>query len=829
MKRITTLILLMLTMSVAFPQKGSITGKVVEPMQKTPLEFAGVGLLKVADSAVIRSEMTDNEGRFTLSSVPAGHYLIKVYFFGFKDWVSEPVTVGSEPVDLGEISLIYDVEMLQSVDIVYKKPLFEQKLGKTVMNVESQPSAAGDNVLELLRKMPGVTVDNSDNISIQGKSGALILIDDKDPHLSGDDLTNFLKSMPATMIDRVEVMKNPSARYDAAGTAGIINLVTKHDRNTGITGSVWAGADYKSHFGCNAGFNLTARVGKWVLNGSYYYMYNKSKNGFDGSTTSYLHGDTLRQTMNELADELYSNLSRFQSHGANFSADWYIDSVNTLSFSYRGNFFDFNWRSSSHNRLYVNDQLMSAFMNESETHGKHGNHQVNVNYKHSFAHPGTALFADVTYSIDQNRSSVVRNMPYYSDDFITEIRRDQYLRPDIPNPMHVVVGKLDLEHPINDAVSIEVGAKASYARNDNNSINLLNGDTLQEMSNHFLYEEAIAAAYVQGSFQLATNLTAQAGLRGEFCHLRGNLITTGEVNQQNYLDVFPSFQLDYQLPKMNNLSFALRSRISRPNYRSLNPHIDISDEYNLSSGNPYLQPEYMHTFSIDYSWRYMLFASLAYEYTRGTEENMMYTDKLTNVRLSRPENIGKMHAMRASMFLQVPVGKWWMMMWNVSYLLGKQTFEYETQTVSSLKSNVSLYTMHTFTFLKHYSIEVAAWWMPKQKETFGNTRGVFFAWGGFKANFLKDALTLRIGVSDIFNQSNWASSYVYPDGTETSERWIGRQRGVSVNLSYRFGNQRIQVRQRRSNDSEFGRMGGGDGGGQQGGGQQGGSQPGGGM
>ena len=329
-------------------------------------------------------------------------------------------------------------------------------------------------------------------------------------------------------------------------------------------------------------------------------------------------------------------------------------------------------------------------------------------------------------------------------------------------------------------------------------------------SNHFIYNENIAAAYLQATFQVDRQLSIQTGLRAEYTHLKGNLLTTGEINKQDYIDVFPSLQLDYQLPKMHTLSFAYRSRISRPNYRSLNPYVDIDDQYNYSTGNPHLKPEYKQSFTVDYSWRYMLFLTAGYAFIQGTEEEMLYTDKVTNVKMSRPENIGKMHCLELSGFANIPVGKWWMMMWSVNYSLGKQHFRYETTNTSSLVSVVQLYTMHTFTFCKHYSIEIACWWMPQHRETFGTTKGLFFAWGGFKASFFKDAFTVRVGVQDIFNNSQWVSHSAYPDGTVTDMRWKGQSRGVSLNLTYRFGNNRIQMRQRKGHDDEFDRMGGGD-------------------
>jgi len=823
MKKIITPLLVLLFVLSSFTlraQKGTVSGKLTDADTQSPIGYASVMLLNPADSAVVTGDMSDKDGAFAIQNITAGTYLVKVSYMGYLDWFSEPFKLSGGSHDLGTIGLRKDSKMLEGATVVYKKPLFEQKAGKTVMNVESHPGTAGDNVLELLRKMPGVMVDNSDNISLQGKSGVLILIDDRDPHLSGDDLANFLKSMPATMIDRVEVMKNPSARYDAAGTSGIINLVTKKEHRNGINGSVWAGLDYNGSFGTNDGFNLTARVGKWTLSGSYYYMFHQSKNGYDGTSVSLIQGDTIKQTANELADEFWNNKSTANAHGINFAADCYIDSVNTLSFSYQGNLFNANWANASKNRIYRNSELVQAFENNSLTKMNHGNHQMNINFKHAFDTIGTVLYADATYSINHSRNHTDREQPFYAGNFLTPLYSAHYTALVHPSRMHVATAKIDFEHPVNDLVSIECGVKTSFARNNNNSVNFLNDSLLENKSNHFIYNENIAAAYLQATFQVDRQLSIQTGLRAEYTHLKGNLLTTGEINKQDYIDVFPSLQLDYQLPKMNTLSFAYRSRISRPNYRSLNPYVDIDDQYNYSTGNPHLKPTYMQSFSVDYSWRYMLFLTAGYAFIQGTEEDMLYTDKVTNVKMTRPENIGKMHCMELSAFANIPVGKWWMMMWSVNYSLGKQYFKYETTNTSSLVSVVQLYTMHTFTFCKHYSIEIACWWMPQHKETFGTTKGMFFAWGGFKASFFKDAFTVRLGVQDIFNNSQWVNHAAYPDGTVTDMRWKGQSRGVNLNLTYRFGNNRIQMRQRKGHDDEFDRMGGGSGQGGQGSGNR---------
>lgn len=824
MKRTIFIIGILLSTFAAFAQSSSnsVKGRVLDAEKNTPVEFAGVMLLNPKDSLIVQGGMTDKEGNFGITDIPDGQYLVKTLILGYKDWFSAPISLNknNRSIDLGTITLSKDAQVLQGAEIVYVRPLFEQKAGKTVMNVESHPSAAGDNVIELLRKMPGITVDNNDNVSIQGKSGALILIDDRDPHLSGDDLTNYLKNMPSSAVDQIEVIKHPSARYDASGTAGIINIVTKKDKNKGINGSVWAGVGYNKQVNANAGFNLNARIGKVGFTGSYYYMYYPNQSGKTRDYTSIYQDVTTRQTVNENPEELWGSKGTWQSHGINFGMDYFIDKRNSMSLSYRGDLGLGNQKSNQYNRIYRNNELISSYLNNDIGKFNHGNHQINFNYKHDFDTTGKTLYADITYSINNSLSDGYNNILYYSDNFITPMNEVVYHNLSDPNQMHVVAAKLDYEHPFNDKISMECGIKSSFTRNYIISDNFLNDSLMESMSNHFNYFENINAAYILGNFTVSPQVSLQAGLRAEQTNIRGELLNTGEVNKQHYIDVFPSFQIDYNLPKMNTLSFNYRSRINRPSYWELNPYINISDAYNISRGNPYLNPEYIHSISIEHSWMFMLFTTLSYNFTRGSSEDMLFIDKETQVKLEMPENIGKSHSFSASVFTRIPIGKWWVMMYSVNYNIGRATFDYSDKVVKKTVNGLSLYTSQEFTFCKNYSIEVAAFWNPKSQTTFGTTDGRIYVWGGFKAQFLKKKLTLRLGVNDIFNNGSWKFNNIYPDGSTSNGAYYWRSRSVSLNISYRFGKQEVKMRQRKSgNDDEFSRMGGGNQGGAQGGGQ----------
>lgn len=813
MKKSISIITILFAILFAYGQKGVITGRLIDTEKEEPIVYAGVTLMNTKDTSLVKGAMTMKDGTFRIDEVSNGNYILKVVYLGYTDWYSPVITIAGEKnnAQMGDIHLSMNPQMLQATEIVYVRPMFEQKSGKTIMNVESQPTAAGDNVIELLRKMPGVTVDQNDKISVQGKSGVLILIDDKDPHLAGDDLTNYLKSLPSNTIDQIEVIKNPSARYDAAGTSGIINIITKKDNNKGVNGSVWAGGSYSGSWNTNDGFNLSAKLNKWVLNGGYYYGYYGGNNGSTANNITNIEGNEIRITSNENKDEIWSGHGRYQMHGFNFGADYYIDTQNSLGISYRGSLSNSKWFNNIYNRYYFNNTLQSAYMNDATSDNSNGNHTLNFNYKHAFDSTGKVLYLDLTYSLNDVHSESYRNIKYYSDNFLNFNNKHVYYDNGNPNQMQVVTAKLDYEHPINEKINFECGLKTSLVKNNNNTSNFLDDSLLVSKSNHFKYTESISAAYLLANFTVSDKVTIQAGLRTEFTHLNGLLVTTGENNKQNYIDLFPSFQVDYQLPKSNTLSLNYRSRIYRPNYYSLNPFISIQDDYAMQSGNPNLKPEYQHNVSLEHSWKYMIFSSLTYQFAQGTSTDMLFTDKDANMRIYRPENIGKSHSLAANIYARIPIGKWWVMMYSISGNIGRLHFDYEYQKIDRNIWSLQLYTSQTFTFLKNYSIELAAWGMPKSAQTFGMSDNRIYIWAGIKGSFLKQKLTVKLGVNDILNNNYWRENNTYPDGSVYNGTWYWNSRGVSLNVSYRFGKENIQPRQRKTGDNdELDRMGGGN-------------------
>ncbi len=809
MQKFFLLISLLFLVNISIAQRGIVTGNIKDVTQNTPLPYAGVMLMQTTDSALVKGGMSDKEGNFELVTIANGSYFLKISLIGYEDWYSDIFTISSthHKVNFNDISLRVAVAALHAAEITFKKPLFEEKQGKMIMNVEAQPSAAGDNVIELLRKMPSVMVDQNDNISILGKSGVMILIDDKQTYLSGDDLINLLKTMPASSIDKIEVIKNPSARFDAAGTGGIINLVTKKDKNRGINGSVSASGGYSGSFQHNEGVNITARLQKVVLSGSYYHYNFRNKSSDRSEKISTFNDVTTRMLTNEKQNELWNSSSLWKTHGFSFGTDYYIDKKNTIGISYRGSLGGGNWKSLSNIRLYTDILPDSAYQRNSNTLFKMDNHTVNVDYKHEFDTIGKVLFVNLTYALSENHNNTNNVLNFFEGDLHTLLRKHIQQSIAGPNTMQVVSAKVDYEHRIEDAISFEMGIKSSYVFNQNKSNNYVDSLLLENQSNQYSYKENINAGYVLCHLSPSQMIDIQAGLRAEHVIIEGLLLTTQEKNRQQYIDLFPSFEVSYRFPKLHQLGFSYRSRIQRPDYHVLNPYISISDQYNISTGNPHLKPEYSHHFEVSYSWMYMIFTSLNYRFSKGEYTDVQYTDLASLLRLTRPENIGKSNLVGGSIYARIPIKNWWVMSYSLNGNIGKTIFDYGNQQVSKRIFSSHFYTSQLFTFLKNYSIELSAWGMPSSENVFGRTKGLVSVNAAVKADFFQRSFTVKLSINDIFNNGKWVSDMIYPDGSISHSEWLWESRRVWLNLSYRFGKSDLKLRHKRHiTDEELKRM-----------------------
>ena len=423
LKKLTIFVCSLVLFSNLFAQRGTIQGVVSDSTEKQKLIYVSAFLFDAKDSSFIKAELTDALGKFKFDLLYSGKYYVQLYYAMYEKWYSDTLQISSDQrnIDLGEIFLKPQTNMLQGAEVVYMKPLYEEKPGKLIMNVESHPTATGDNLFELLRKTPSVTIDNDENILINGKSGVTFLINNRSARLSGDELINYLKSTPAASVEKVEVINSPSSKYDADGAAGMINIQLKKDDKLGINGNAFATASMNKVFSHYEGFNLNVRVGKLYISGNYGYNLSQNTNGSSMKTTYVRNdGSTSLFTTNEKEDEFWSNLSKYKSHSYGLNAEYQYDKKNSFGVSYRGGISNNIYENNTKMRIYTNDIIDSSYNKNVSGLSSTFRNYVSAFYRHDFDTAGTNyLEINLDYSGNNNKEDNLNQYQYYSDDFST--------------------------------------------------------------------------------------------------------------------------------------------------------------------------------------------------------------------------------------------------------------------------------------------------------------------------------------------------------------------------------------------------------------------------
>ena len=575
--------------------------------------FATVLVKSVSDSTIVKFGITDSLGTFEIKGVPEGSYFIQTNAFGYKDYVSSLLLVKTDDLDLGTLETTVNTEVLNEVSIVKMRPVIEIMPDKTVFNVENTINSTGANGFELLRKAPGVIIDNSNNIILEGKSGVQIFIDNKASILSGDDLVNFLMSLQASDIDAIEIITQPSSKFDAAGNAGIINILLKRDKRLGTNGSVGLGYVYGKNHRLNSSISLNHRNKKSNI----YATYSNSL----GKRWSFLDFNRLQQEI--IYDSKTRTLRNGGANNAKIGADWFVGPNHTIGVLATGNLF--NTSSVSKTTTLISpegsNELLQTLIADNTTDGE--NYQVtgNINYRFTDT-SGHEFSADADYGI-YNRAANVFQPNLYLDGATGATQLENNYRMITPTNIEIITGKADYSQNFWKG-KLSIGGKYSLVKTDNTfefydvkpNSEVLNS----QRSNQFVYTENINAIYINFGKKIKPKLNLQLGLRGEQTISEGELISSqvnaDDIVKRNYFNIFPSGGLTYT-PNFNNIwSFTFSRRIQRPNYQSLNPFESQIDELSFAKGNPFLQPQYISNAKVSHTFKYRFNTSLSFSYVQ---------------------------------------------------------------------------------------------------------------------------------------------------------------------------------------------------------------------
>lgn len=488
---------------------GEITGKVIDEEQKA-FPYASVSLLDAKDSTTVKGTMTTDNGVYEFKGVNIGNYLISIYVVGYKKTFRGPysITTGSKALKIGNVQLSTDARLLKGVEIVKQKPLIERQIDKTVLNIENSILATGNTALEILEKAPGVSVDKDGKISLRGKQGVNIMLDGKPANLSAEQLANLLRSTEGSAIQSIELITNPSARYDAAGNSGIINIKLKKNRNFGLNGSATIGTGYGEYAKANGGLNMNYRNKKFNIYGNGSYGFNKR---FQELDIMRVNGTTADPTyFNQTSRKIVKRTNRNYKAGM----DYFLNDNHTLGFlvnGYHGNGPNtFDVLTLIGNAPSVTDSSVVA---RNTTASKYTGITYNLNYRGVLDTLGQEISMDADYSRYTEAQETVFNNSY-KNNLGQPLKPDYIFRNASPSIVKIYGAKIDYVLPLTKDDKLEFGAKTSLVKTDNNFIfeNFSKGSWQNDgsRSNRFIYDENINAAYAN----LKKNLRPQLSRLG---------------------------------------------------------------------------------------------------------------------------------------------------------------------------------------------------------------------------------------------------------------------------------------------------------------------------
>ena len=784
MKKFYLLILLVFVSVVsAFSQHTTGTIKGTVAGNSKSIEAATVTLLKAADKASAQMVLTNAGGQFELSAVAIGKYQVQVSAIGFAT-STIPVEVSEKhlAITLPEIKLTVASQSLKDVTVVGKKQFVEQKLDRTLINVDASPTNTGLTALEVLEKSPGISVDRDGNISLKGKQGVLVMMDGKPTYLNGTDLTNLLKNMPATQLEQIEIMPNPPAKYDAAGNSGIINIKTKKNKTQGLNGSISLGAGYSVNPKTNNSLNLNYRTGKFNFFTNYSYNWNKG-----------------RQTLNlnrVFPDTLFTQTSRmvpnFQNHSFKVGADYYASKKTTLGVVFSG--FENPGVFTNNNttlKFDKNGTLGSRTETASRNQDKWTNRAVNLNLRHVFDSTGRELSADVDY-ITYTSSSLQSFGSNFYDKEGARYQVEELFRGQLPSEINITSAKVDYSHPLKGNAKIEAGAKTSFVNTDNNALyaNFYNGVWVPDAgrSNHFLYKENINAVYINTSKEFNKKWSGQLGLRIENTNATGDQLTTGENFKRNYTQAFPTAYIGYKANDKNQLALSFGRRIERPGYRDMNPFYYFLDKYTYQVGNPYLRPQFSNNIELNHSFRSFLNTSLSYSTTNDILQEVLEQIDSISTSFVKKSNIAKRENVSLSVSANIPVAKWWRANIYTNVFYNHFTGAINNGPIDvkgiAVMGNIS----NSFTFKKGWGGEVSGFYRSKAIEGTLVAKSMGAVNMAISKQVLKNKGTLRLNVRDVFftQQFRGYSKFQNIDVTIHNRR---DSRVVNLGFTYRFGKQ----------------------------------------
>lgn len=764
-------------------QTAELKGKVISEEKNEAVSFATVTLKTSSESAPLAARTNDN-GEFSIKNIPYGTYIISVSSIGFQTYTANNITVNQASKTLNTILLKSSSKQTKNVVIKGEKSTMEIRADKKVFNVDKNITAAGGTAEDILKNVPSVQVDINGGVSLRGKEGVTLLVDGKPSAMFGDDVQTALQTIPASSIESVEVITNPSSKYDAQGTGGIINIILKKDRKAGYNGLFNIGVSAPFRF--NTGFNVNANVKKWNVFANANF---RTSNQWEKSETRRDNYDNaLTFSSNTHNDR------RPQNVFASLGFDYTFNKNNKVTFSQ--SLFHANMKGDSRNTILneinYEDQISRQSRRNVYT-GQPLGLTSNLQYKKNFKDPKEELNVELNYSDrTYRRESTFETFVYNDkDSLINDFTQSNPVR----GGNRTTTIQVDYSKPIGKNSKIELGERTylhSFRSENQPIINIQRQGDVPEplLKNKYRFTQQVHGLYTNLSTQYK-NLSLQGGLRAEYFAYEGFVYQFNRGVSNGYLSLFPTFFASYKLNDKEDLNFNYARRINRPNFFQLVPFIDVSNPQDTSVGNPDLNPEFINAIELTYVKQYAknatFMASTYYQYTTNIIQRYRRFNE-NGTTFSQNQNLATGQTYGVELTNKMNLLPWWDASLNINVFRNIINGTNVNSTLSrsgfggfgKLIMNAKLKHSFSTQLTANYNARTVI--AQGEIEPYGN---VDFA---LKRSFFKNLATLTFNINDLFNTIETNTFYtLYPYYNQQVYR-KNQTRTFGLNLQIRFAN-----------------------------------------
>lgn len=728
-----------------FGQSQEVKGVIITE-EKDFVEGVSVYLMQENSHKMIQSAITNEKGQYTIQVPSSGKYHVKASFVGYFSVQSPVFESKGQSINIDTLVLLRKESALETVEIEHRLPKIQMRDGKMIMDVENSALATGNNAMEIIKRAPGVSVDNEDKILLMGQAGVSVTIDGRETYMSREQLADFLKSTDGDQIKSIEVSTTRSAKEEAEGGVGRINIVLKKNKIEGFTGTLNATAGQGRRFRTNTSLSLNYKINGTSLFGS--YGHQKARNVDEI--------DILRMVPDQDEETLFDQKmvanGDGQPHNYRFGIEQKTSDRNIITLQWSGLVNTRKQKSESFTYITDTKNLRDQVLNsQSDMHSPFQRHTLNLNNEFKIDTTGKKVAADLDWSQFKNDQKI----DYFNQIFDNKNEKfeDEEIRRGITHSLvEILAGKIDYEQSIGEG-KLETGAKYGHVKTDNNLIyeDYISGEMQPDVtqSNHFVYTEEILAAYADYAYNFE-KWGLKAGLRAEHTLSEGNSITLKEVENRKYLDLFPSLNIHYNVSDHHMLNAAYAKKITRPNYSLLNPFEYYLDKYTSIKGNPFLKPQYTNSFTLTYTLLNRFMATFGYDFTYDAIVESMGQNPEEKTTWVYRENLANQQTGYININAPFQIKGFWDINNNFTFLHlnydGPMAGAFIQQKSFAFQGS----SMHSFRLEKGFSSELNIQYMSPFQYNMYKISSKWNADIAFTKKFKDERSTLKFSVSDVF-------------------------------------------------------------------------------